>query len=733
MRFFISILFLAIFFQLKAQNSLQIKKATSPIIIDGELNEQDWRNADKANNFQQSYPADSLKATTKTEVMLTFDDENIYVAAICYDDIPNKKYVIQSLKRDFSFPVSDAFAIFIDPFNDKVNGFSFAVNPFGVQREGLIQGGGSYGVTTNWDNKWFSEVKRYADKWIVEMKIPFKTIRYNSELSTWGINFSRNDLKRNETSVWNPVPLQYNVASLAFTGTLNWAETPNKAGTNISLIPYTIGSYNEDFINDDKSHKFNGGFDAKIAVTSSLNLDLTVNPDFSQVEVDRQITNLSRFSLFFPEKRQFFIENSDLFSRFGFRQIRPFFSRRIGLDNGKSIPILGGARLSGKLNKNWRIGLMNMQTEGVSETSETTAIKAENFSVAALQRTIGKRSSFDMIFVNRQGTINQNIDYADYNRIIGGDFNLRTGNNKLIGKAFFHKAFSPNIKNNDYAHASFLMYNTKNIRAEWNHEYVGENYRVDVGFVPRISQYNTNTSEIVYNSYWRLEDSFDYYFYIKSKKIRNIQWGNDYSEYFNKDLKSIDRTLNIDIKLNYNNRSKLRVFGKQNKIVLPFPTDITFSENTPLDSGLYTYYESGISYTSSKFKLFNYELAINFGEYYIGHRLNTNLLINYRLQPWGNFGLSIDQNKITMPNGYNDVSIWLVGPKLEFSFTKKLFFTTFIQYNTQIENVNINARFQYRFKPMSDLYIVYTDNYNSPNLAIKNRALVVKFVYWINI
>lgn len=733
MKIFFILIFAFFSFQLKGQKSLSIQKTTTTITIDGKLDEAIWETANKANNFHQNYPLDTVMSKSKTEVMVTFDDENIYVAAICYDDFPEKEYTIQSLKRDFSFPVSDAFAIFIDPFNDQVNGFSFAVNPLGVQREGLLQQGGNWGVTTNWDNKWFSEVTRHPDKWIVEMKIPLKSIRYNNDLSTWGINFARNDLKRNETSTWSAVPRQYNVATLAFTGTLNWEEKPKKAGTNISLIPYVIGSGSNDFENNDKTFKANAGFDAKIAVTSSLNLDITVNPDFSQVEVDRQITNLSRFSLFFPEKRQFFIENSDLFSRFGFSQIRPFFSRKIGLDDGNVIPILAGARLSGKLNKNWRIGAMNMQTEGVGETETSAAVNPENFTVAAVQRKVGKRSSIDAIFVNRQGFNHQDINYADYNRIVGADYNLRSANNKWQGKAFYHHSFSPNINTNNYAHATWLMRNTEKVTFHWNHEYVGDNYRADVGFVPRISQYNTTTNEIVHKSYWRFEPSFNYRIYPNSDKIQNHQVGVYYNEYFDVDFNSTELKYNANYKMNFINQSNFSFRAEHNEVLLSFPVDITFSGNAPIDSGRYNFNSLRADYNSSRIKVFNYNIGVDIGEYYIGEKLTTNATINYRIQPWGIFGISINQNKIWMPEGYEDVSLLLIGPKLEFSFTKKVFFTTFIQYNTQVENVNINARFQYRFKPMSDLYIVYTDNYYSPNLSVKNRALVIKLIYWINV
>ena len=307
--FFKSILFLFItspIYYSAQKRSLVIKKAIDVIQLDGELNENSWNKAEIADNFYRQFPIDSGYSSTKTSVKMTFDDHYLYVGAICYDENPEKEFVVTSLQRDYSYPISDAFAVFIDPFNDKTNGFSFSVNPYGVQREGLIESSGSFGVSTAWDNKWFVEVKHFQGYWSVEMKIPFKTIRYKSELTQWGINFSRNNLKINENSAWNKVPINFNIAVLNYAGELIWDETPPKAGLNMSMIPYTTGGVHVDYENQDSRIEGGLGMDAKIALSSSLNLDLTVNPDFSNVDVDQQVTNLSRFSLFFPERRQFF-------------------------------------------------------------------------------------------------------------------------------------------------------------------------------------------------------------------------------------------------------------------------------------------------------------------------------------------------------------------------------------------------------------------------------------------
>ncbi len=707
---------------------LKIKKAHGEITLDGILNEEDWIEAAATSDFYQNFPADTSYAITKTEVKMTYDDNNIYVAAICHDSLSGH-YVVQSLKRDFSYPISDAFAVFIDPFNDQQNGFSFAVNPLGVQREGLIQGGGGFGVTTSWDNKWFSHVKNYQDKWIAEIAIPFKTIRFSNVQSSWGINFGRNDLKRNESSTWSPVPRIFNVASLANTGQLIWDSMPKKAGSNVALIPYAIGSGSEDFQSNDKKVSGNAGLDAKVAVTSSLNLDLTINPDFSQVDVDRQVTNLTRFSLFFPERRNFFIENSDLFSQFGFRQIRPFFSRRIGLSNGEQVPILAGARLSGKINRDWRLGLMNMQTEGLGHLD----LQGQNYTVAAVQRRVGVRSNIAGIFVNRQGFKGNTIESSDFNRVMGVDFNLASQNNKWKGKAFYHQSFSPNSKRNSYAHAVWLMYNSQNIQAHYNHEVVSQYYNAEVGFVPRLSNYNPQTGESINQTYWRFEPNFTYKFYPKSKKVNVHGPGLYWSEYVNSSFKTTERYMRLFYKLNFTDQSEFVAEANNRRVLLYWDTDVTFSSGDPISSGDYEFNSFRIAYESSKLKKLNYEFIADYGNYYLGKLLRVQGAIAFRTQPWGIFSLSFQQNEIVMPEPYKNVSLSLIGPKVELSFTKALFLTAFVQYNTQAENMNINTRLQYRFKPMSDLFIVYTDNYLPYNWSIKNRALVVKFVYWLNL
>lgn len=705
--------------QIKGQERYvyRICKTEEKIQLDGKLDEFTWKNAQIASHFWQSFPYDTSHCKSKTEAMMTYDDNFLYVAAICYDSLDGE-YVVQSLKRDFSYPRTDAFAVYLDPLCDKTNGFNFTVSPYNVQREGILNDGGVFGVTTSWDNKWYSKTDIQPHKWTVEIAIPFKTLRYKTNNKTWRINFSRNDLKRNENGSWYPVPRQFNIAHLAYTGVLEWDTHPPAPGANVVLIPYGIVRAEEDYTTKTGLQtKPNTGLDAKIGVTPSLNLDLTINPDFSQVEVDRQVTNLSRFTLFFPERRNFFLENSDLFERFGFSKIRPFFSRNIGLYNGKVVPILAGARLSGKINQNWRIGAMSMQTEGVRELQ----LDSYNYSVLALQRKVFARSNLAAIMVNKQAINGTEVQYAQYNRLIGVDYNLASKDGKWQGKLFYHQTFSPNVKASDQnAHASWISYNTRKIKVHWNHEFVGNHYNAEVGFVPR-------------KNYFRLEPMAYLYFYPKSKYINNHNFGIYSDMYFNRKGDFLDRLVRISHTTNFQNSAYVDIYAEDIYTYLFFPFDPSGTNSTPLPIGDYYYRQIGASYTSNFRKTFYYLTSFSYGSYYVGNKSTSIAELNYRWQPYMALSISGEYNQINLPKPYTSADLILIGTTLELTFTNNLFFTTFLQYNTQANNFNINSRLQWRFKPMSDLFLVYTENYATQTIGIKNRAIVLKLSYWLNV
>lgn len=254
----------------KPGHGLAISRAKGTMVTDGVLDEEDWKSAVVATNFFLNYPVDSLPASFQTEVRLTFDDDFLYLSFVCYDD--NRPNVVQSLRRDFEWSLNDNVGVYMDPFNDFTNGFYFNVTPYGVQREGSMSGGGTGdgGYNPNWDNKWYSSVKRLDDRWIAELKIPFKSFRYNQGQPVWNLNFVRQDLKRNQVSSWIATPIQFFPSAMAWTGKLQWQSPAPHAGTNISFIPYAITSMARDNENGTSENTVNGGFDAKVADRKSV-------------------------------------------------------------------------------------------------------------------------------------------------------------------------------------------------------------------------------------------------------------------------------------------------------------------------------------------------------------------------------------------------------------------------------------------------------------------------------
>jgi len=442
---------------------------------------------------------------------MLYDDNFLYVSAICYD---GGKRVIQTLKRDVGHWESDGFAIVLDPVNERSNGFVFGVNAGGAQMEGLVS---ANGTSEEWDAKWYSQITQYENYWVVEMAIPFKSIRYDQNLK-WGVNFVRNDMGENLYSTWAKVPIQISGTDLGFTGLLSWDNPPPLAKGNTVLIPYIFGGTSQNFEdNETQQYTYNTGLDAKIAITSNLNVDVTINPDFSQVDVDQQVTNLSRFSLFFPERRNFFLENSDIFSEFGTGGVRPFFSRRIGLRDGQQVPIQYGVRLSGNITKSFRIGVMDIQTDRAGD------FPAQNYFVAAVQQRVLKRSRIKAFIVNRQTTANvEGSDVADYNRVAGLEFQYFSADGKWRGAMRYHNSMNPeNFKNNDYW-GGFAAYESRNFWVGFASERVGENYITDVGFVPRLYNYNAETEETIRIGYLRLNGWTGYNFRPENSEKLNV-------------------------------------------------------------------------------------------------------------------------------------------------------------------------------------------------------------------
>lgn len=693
---------------------LPIQKTNEKIKIDGILDEITWKNTALADDFFMITPIDTGKATQLSEARMSFDEENLYISIIFFNTSTQGEYVVESLKRDFSFGKNDNFLVAIDPFNNQNTGFVFGLNSYGAQWDGTIFNGRN--VDLNWDTKWYSAVQLDEEKWRCEIAIPFKSIRYNEDISEWGINFSRLDLKASEKSSWAPVPRQFPSITLAYTGSLVWKTPPPKQSRNISLIPYlsnNLSSKNKATPNND----FKVGGDLKYSLTSALNLDVTINPDFSQSEVDQQVTNLDRFELFFPERRQFFLENADLFSNFGYRSIRPFFSRRIGLNS----PIQAGVRLSGNLDENWRIGLMDIQTRQDEELN----VAAENFGVVTLQRKVFDRSDISAIFVNKQAVgLNENQNNASkYNRNIGLEYNYFSADNFWNGKLLFLKSLSSLASEQGEVFASHIGYQSTRWNWHIQQEYISGDYSAEVGFIPR-------------NNYIKLQATGGYLYYTK-KDIPLLSHGPRAGRtyYFDTDFDKKDETQQFDYLFNFKDRSRFTLGIRRQHIELLSDFDPLQTLISKLASGTKHQWNSfTISYDAKPQKRFTYSAEVITGGYYDNGKRNAFLgEFGYRFQPYLELSSLVNYNQIDLPAPWNTNSFWLLGLKSNLTLTNNIFFSNLFQYNEQLGLWNFNSRFQWRYKPASDIFLVFNSNEISVPKVETGWNLTLKVNYWINL
>ncbi len=696
-----------------------------PIQLDGILDEQVWATADSLSNFQQYFPTDSQKANNQTIVKILYDANHLYLGVIAKTEGNN--FVVSSLRRDFGGTSNDNISFLFDTFNDGANAFMFGVTPYGIQREGLVSGGGA-DFNTTWDNKWQVESKMYKDYYVVEATIPFTSLKFVEGSESWRFRAYRWDLQTNEQSTSIPVPQNQLLSSLAYMNELVFEEPLGRSRTPLTLIPYVNALAEKDFVLDNSNTTFKVGGDAKIAVSNGMNLDITVNPDFSNVEVDDIFTNLTRFEVFLPEKRQFFIDNADLFSNYGSGlDDRPFFSRRIGiardtLGNRIENQILGGVRLSGKLNQDWRLGFLNLQTAA----NRPNEIASYNNSMLTFQKKMFSRSNLGFFMVNRQTF--DDYDFLDpnerYNRVVGIDYDLASPDNVWTGNFYVHKSFQPRDNKGNFSTQTFLIRNTRDWRFAADLVYVNEEYRADLGFVPR--------KDIIKNGL-----SAGRNFYPENSAITRHTISGLSLLFWRPTLnyKNTDQLFRLSWEAAFKDQSTLQAQVENNYIFLTNPFDPTRTpgeEALPGNTG-YRFTQANVNYQSGLTGLFTYSAEVGAGEFFNGQSYSAAIEAGFRFQPWAQISLALNYDGIRLPDPYADADIWLISPKADVTFSKNLFWSTLIQYSNQRENIGINSRLQWRFAPLSDLFLVYNDNYFTGKFEPRYRSINLKVTYWLNL
>ncbi|MEM8928216.1 MAG: DUF5916 domain-containing protein [Bacteroidota bacterium] len=723
--------FLCYIFCLNAQvqeKTFVVKYVNEPITLDGTLNENAWQIAESAKEFYQYFPTDSVLAKQQSDIKMIYDETTLYVGITVH--AAGNDYVVPSLQRDFRAGGSDNITLMFDTFNDGTNAFLFGTNPYGVRREALVSNGGTTlsGFTTSWDVKWRGETKMYDNYYISEWAIPLTSFKFKQGETKWRFNSYRFDVQSNESSTWMQIPQNQFIFNLAFMGDMVFEKPLGKSRTPFTLVPYVNAISLRDFDNNTSENEVKVGGDAKVAIGNGMNLDITVNPDFSNVEVDNLIINTTRFAIALPERRQFFIDNVDLFGTFGSeRDANPFFSRRIGIaedTDGETIenPIIAGFRLSGKLNENWRLGVLNIQTEA----DEENEIPSNNNTVVALQKKVFSRSNLSFLFINRE-TFGEYefLDPMDrYNRVVGIDYNLASADNTWVGKFFYHKSFASQIGDADDAAGATLEYLTKNLNLGFRSSYVGNDYRSDLGFIRR-------------NDIIALRPYVEYNFWPEDSKLirHGFRFGPNAIFRPTLDYQNTDYTFFYSWDAQFQGQEEIgvRVFDRYTFLVDPFdPTGTDGAVELPGDFG-YHYLSGEIGFQSDRRKVFSFDGEIGYGEFFNGTRSTFEGSATLRLQPKVLLSLNLNYNGINLPEPFPSADIWLVSPRVEITFNKSIFWTTLVQYGNQSDNLGINSRLQWRFAPLSDLFIVYNDNYFVNTFMPRNRSINLKLTYWLNI
>jgi hypothetical protein len=579
-----------------------------------------------------------------------------------------------------------------------------------------------------WDIKWKGDAKIHENYFTAEMVIPLTSFKFEEGATKWRFNSYRIETQANERSTWTRIPQNQQIYNLAFMGDMVFEKPLGKSRTPLALIPYVNGIAEREFETDRNLNNVKVGADAKIAIGNSLNLDLTLNPDFSTVEVDNFITNLTRFEIALPERRQFFIDNNDLFASFGNGfDFSPFFSRRIGIAQdtlGETIEnnIIGGVRLSGKLTNDLRVGILNIQT---AEDLENR-IPSNNNTMLALQQRIFSRSNIGIFFINKQSF--QDYDFVErkdeYNRVLGIDYNLASKDNTWNGSFITHKSFQPDDNKGNYATSALIRYNKRKFNVFAKASFIDEDFRSDLGFVRRTDLFKTLLS--LERVFWPKKGivqnhSFQYF--------TNIRWSPSRS------FQNTDYDLRSRYEVNFNNQSQARIEYTNSFTFLFNPFDPTRTEGAiPLPANENYYYNSfEAGYRSDQRKLFSYDIQSSIGRFFNGNRFSIEGGMTMRFQPKASISLMFNYDQIDLPAPFSSANLWLISPNINITFSKSIFWSTLIQYSNQRDNLGFNSRLQWRFAPLSDLFLVYNDNYFVNVFAPRFRSINLKLSYWLNI
>ncbi len=704
-----------------------------PLQLDGVLDEPAYARVEPFGDFIQQSPDEGAPASEPTENWIFFDDESIYVGARVHESVPESAWVANEMQRDsFQLINNDGFIVVFDTFYDHRNGFSFRVNPIGGFSDQQITDEGN--PNPDWNPVWDVRTGRFDGGWTVEMAIPFKSLRFRPGADqVWGIQLGRDIRSNYEEAYLTAVPISAGPGQfrLSVAGTLVGLVVP-EGNRTFEIKPYAIGSLNTDRtveppISNDGSGT--GGVDIKYGLTENLTADFTLNTDFAQVEVDEQQINLTRFSLFFPEKREFFLESQGIFdfgrvagfggfggSTRGNLAAAPgvfgpgdaptlFFSRRIGLDEGRTVPIVGGGRLTGKVG-DFSVGAVNIQTE---DTRAAEAV-ATNFSVLRIKRDILRRSRVGAIFTNR--SVSLKGDGANQALGLDGSFSFHDNVN-LYG--YYARTNTPGLEADNESYQAAFSYEGDLYGLLVDHLLVGENFNPEIGFMRR----DNFRRSYVYAQFSPRPRGI--------AAVRQFTWGGSL-DYIENGAGQIEtRILSGRFQTSFENSDSLSADIQEDYEFLTDPFDITDEVTLPV--GGYTFRDFQVSYRMGPQRRLAGNLSFQHGEFFDGDitavgysRGRIEVTRQFAVEP------SVSLNRITLPQGAFTARV--ATTRLTYTFTPRMFASALLQYNSTDNVLSTNVRLRWEYQPGSELFVVYNDQrdtwLNRGFPLLQNRAFVVK-------
>jgi hypothetical protein len=703
--------------------------STAPL-VDGRLNEAVWQSGEPFTGFVQRELQEGAPVTERTEVRILTDGDALYVGAWLFDRDPSR--IVPGEKvRDVTLSNSDYFAVILDTYLDRQNGFVFATTPASVEYDGQVvkegegggvmstgqtraQSGSMGGFNLNWDGSWTVATSVDSLGWYAEFRIPFSTLRYGGGATqTWGLNLARSIRRKNEEAYWAFIPRQFSLYRLSRAGTIEGIQVPVRRVATVT--PYVLGGAQRAYALDqqgrlgyDSSNPREFGADLKFGVTPSLTLDLTYNTDFAQVEVDEQRTNLTRFPIFFPEKRPFFLENAGIFSAGTPQAVDLFFTRRIGIDTlGRPVPIIGGGRMSGRVG-GMSVGVLQLFTDEVEGITPS-----QSYSVARVARELPSRSRVGLIAVQRMSA----DDADDYNRTYGVDGRVGLGDAWTFD-VWGAKTETPGLREgDDFSYSARAGYQTGKWSNSFRFMQVGDEFNPEVGFLNRSGGYRfydisfmriVRAPRYAWLKQWTPHASFRGHYGLDGY-YQTGQWHVDLTE----------------VEFANGGRFGPEINFYHEGLQAPFQ----IARNVVLPVGGYDYGTLGLDFSTNPSSPASLTLRGDVGPFYNGTRRGGNATLTLRYGASFTSSLLFDYNDVRLDQG--DFVRKLVGTRLAYFFTPRILVQSLVQYNNQVEAWTANARFGWLNTAGTGLFVVFNEGQVADGffdwVRPQTRSFIVKY------